>query len=117
MADTPTTETVERDPVLEQESGFVHLHDHSEYSSLDGGSKVSDMVAKLESLGMKSMALTDHGVMQGIPVFYNTLKKAGMKPILGCLPAGHLIETPEGVKPIEDIKVGDRVFTHTRSEE
>jgi DNA polymerase-3 subunit alpha len=47
----------------------VHLHCHSEYSSLDGGSRVSDMPAKLKELGMEAMALTDHGVMQGIPDF------------------------------------------------
>lgn len=77
------TEGGNQDPVFAQKSGLVHLHNHSEYSSLDGGSKVDDMVAKLESLGMKAMALTDHGNMQGIPSFYETLRKAGMKPILG----------------------------------
>jgi DNA polymerase-3 subunit alpha len=64
-------------------SSFVHLHCHSEYSALDGGSKVENMPAKLKELGMQSMALTDHGVMQGLPHFYDTLKDEGIKPILG----------------------------------
>lgn len=64
--------------------GFVHFHNHSEYSSLDGGSRISDMPAKLKSLDMNAMGLTDHGVMQGLPDFYKALKKAEMKPILGC---------------------------------
>jgi DNA-directed DNA polymerase III PolC len=81
---TPAEEASPPDPVLTQASGFVHLHNHSEYSSLDGGSKVADMAAKLKSLGMHAMALTDHGVMQGIPSFYEELRKNGIKPILGC---------------------------------
>jgi DNA polymerase-3 subunit alpha len=60
-----------------------HLHCHSEYSSLDGGSVIKDMPAKLDELGMDALALTDHGVMQGLPEFYETLKAAGKKPILG----------------------------------
>jgi len=62
---------------------FVHLHCHSEYSSLDGGSRVAKMPDKLKELGMNAMALTDHGVMQGISEFYDTLKDEGIKPILG----------------------------------
>lgn len=73
----------EETPQFKQTSRFVHLHCHSEYSSLDGGSKISAMPEKLKSLGMASMALTDHGVMQGIPDFYFALKDAGIKPILG----------------------------------
>lgn len=67
----------------EQKVPFVHLHCHSEYSSLDGGSKVPDMPDKLKELGMASMALTDHGVMQGLPDFAKNLKAEGIKPILG----------------------------------
>jgi DNA polymerase-3 subunit alpha len=63
--------------------GFCHLHCHSEYSSLDGGSRVTNMPAKLEELGMSAMALTDHGVMQGLPDFQKELVAAGIKPILG----------------------------------
>jgi DNA polymerase-3 subunit alpha len=71
------------DPVLSQTSDLVHLHNHSEFSSLDGGSQISKMPAKLKSLGMKAMALTDHGVMQGLPEFYEALRAEGIKPILG----------------------------------
>lgn len=62
---------------------FCHLHCHSEYSSLDGGSRVTNMPERLKDLGMEAMALTDHGVMQGLPEFQETLKEAGIKPILG----------------------------------
>ena len=46
---------------------FVHLHNHSEYSMLDGATRVSDMVARAVELGMPAVALTDHGFMYGIP--------------------------------------------------
>ena len=62
---------------------FGHFHAHSEYSSLDGGCKVDDIVARLNELDFKFMGLTDHGVMQGLPEFQDALKKAGIKPILG----------------------------------
>ena len=63
--------------------GFCHLHCHSEYSSLDGGSRVDRMPEKLKELGMTAMALTDHGVMQGLPDFQKHLKDNDIKPILG----------------------------------
>jgi DNA polymerase-3 subunit alpha len=68
---------------MPKKSNFCHLHCHSEYSSLDGGSRVTNMPEKLKDLGMSAMALTDHGVMQGLPEFQATLKEAGIKPILG----------------------------------
>jgi DNA polymerase-3 subunit alpha len=63
---------------------FVHLHVHSEYSLLDGLSKIDKLVAKAKELGMKSLALTDHGVMHGTIKFYNACQKEGIKPIIGC---------------------------------
>lgn len=72
-----------QDPILSQTSDLVHLHNHSEFSSLDGGSQIKKMPQRLKELGMNAMALTDHGFMNGIPEFYETLKKEGMKPILG----------------------------------
>ncbi len=63
---------------------FVHLHNHSEYSLLDGLSKINQMVAKTKELGMKALALTDHGVMYGTIKFYNACQKEGIKPIIGC---------------------------------
>lgn len=62
---------------------FVPLHCHSEYSSLDGGAKVNDIPERLKELGFKAMALTDHGVMQGLPHFQEKLRSEGIKPILG----------------------------------
>ena len=64
--------------------GFVHLHVHSEYSLLDGASRIDDIIAKAVEYGMPSVALTDHGVMYGNISFYSAARKAGIKPILGC---------------------------------
>lgn len=63
---------------------FVHLHVHSEYSLLDGSSRVKVLPKKAKELGMNSIALTDHGVMYGIIDFYKACKNEGVKPILGC---------------------------------
>lgn len=63
---------------------FTHLHVHSEYSLLDGMSKISKAPEYVKSLGMDSLAITDHGVMFGIIDFYKSCKKSGIKPIIGC---------------------------------
>ncbi len=63
---------------------FVHLHNHTEYSLLDGFSRIKDMVAKAKALDMPAVAITDHGVMYGVVDFYNECVKQGVKPILGC---------------------------------
>ena len=63
---------------------FTHLHVHSEYSLLDGMSRISEAPEYVKSLGMDSLAITDHGVMFGIVDFYKSCKKAGIKPIIGC---------------------------------
>lgn len=63
---------------------FVHLHGHSEYSILDSTGYIKSIVAKAKELGMKALALTDHGNMYGALKFYRECKKAGIKPILGC---------------------------------
>ena len=62
---------------------FVHLHNHSDYSLLDGAAKIKRMVAQAASFGMSALALTDHGNMFGAIEFYSEAKKAGIKPILG----------------------------------
>jgi DNA polymerase-3 subunit alpha len=62
---------------------FVHLHNHSDYSLLDGASPIPRMVARAAELGMAALALTDHGAMFGAVEFYLEAKKAGIKPILG----------------------------------
>ena len=63
---------------------FTHLHVHTEYSLLDGSNKINEYVSRVKELGMKSAAITDHGVMFGCIDFYKAAKAAGIKPILGC---------------------------------
>lgn len=63
---------------------FVHLHNHSDYSLLDGLNKIQNMVEKAKDLGMHSLAITDHGNLYGAIKFYKTAKAAGIKPIIGC---------------------------------
>ena len=62
---------------------FVHLHTHSEYSLLDGANRIPDLVARMKSLGMDSLALTDHGNIFGAWTFYEQARAAGIRPILG----------------------------------
>ena len=62
---------------------FTHLHLHTQYSFLDGAIRVKDLVTKVAELGMKHVAVTDHGNMFGAVDFYKRAKTAGIKPILG----------------------------------
>ena len=64
-------------------SDFVHLHNHTFHSVLDGLTKINDLVDKVKELGMEAAAVTDHGTMSGILDYYKTAKKAGIKPIIG----------------------------------
>jgi DNA polymerase-3 subunit alpha len=63
---------------------FTHLHVHTEYSLLDGASRIDELIAATKSLGMDSVAITDHGNMFGVVEFYKAAKAQGIKPILGC---------------------------------
>src|SRR5438128_2087424 len=63
---------------------FVHLHLHTDYSLLDGAIQIKPLSERLENLGMKACAMTDHGNMYGAISFYNTMKARGIKPIIGC---------------------------------
>ena len=63
---------------------FTHLHVHTEFSLLDGSSKIKEIVKQAKELNMDSLAITDHGVMYGVIDFYRAAKEAGIKPILGC---------------------------------
>ena len=63
---------------------FTHLHTHTEYSMLDGISRIPDLVYQVRDMGMESLAITDHGNLYGVVDFYSECKEAGIKPIIGC---------------------------------
>jgi DNA polymerase-3 subunit alpha len=63
---------------------FVHLHNHSDFSLLDGASKIESLVDTALAMGMPALALTDHGNLFGAIQFYNTALSKGLKPIIGC---------------------------------
>ena len=78
---------------------FVHLHAHSEYSMLDGASRVGEMFEAAADAGMPACAITDHGVMYGALDFYRTGTKNGVKPILGM--EGYLFGGDRRTKPVQ----------------
>ncbi len=63
---------------------FVHLHVHTEYSLLDGASRIDKLIGRVKEMGMEAVAITDHGSMYGVVEFYKQAKKQGVKPIIGC---------------------------------
>ncbi|MGI8859782.1 MAG: DNA polymerase III subunit alpha, partial [Rubrobacteraceae bacterium] len=63
---------------------FAHLHCHSEYSMLDGASRIRDLISFAKEQNMPGLALTDHGVMYGAVKFYKEATSAGIKPLMGC---------------------------------
>lgn len=65
-------------------SEFVHLHVHSEYSLLDGACRIKRLVSRVKELGQPAVAITDHGVMNGVIDFYKECMSQGVKPIIGC---------------------------------
>lgn len=67
-----------------QHSGFVHLHNHTEYSLLDGGCRIDDLVDAAKKFKMPALAITDHGNMFGVIEFYRKAASKGIKPIIGC---------------------------------
>ncbi|HET9497055.1 MAG TPA: DNA polymerase III subunit alpha [Candidatus Limnocylindria bacterium] len=77
---------------------FVHLHVHSEFSLLDGMSRLSELTARVAELGMPAVALTDHGALYGAVAFYRAAMNAGVKPIIGVetyvAPRGHTERDP-----------------------
>ncbi len=80
------------------ENKFTHLHLHTEYSLLDGFSRIDELIEKAKSFGMDSLAITDHGQMYGVIEFYKKTTAAGIKPIIGCevyvSEKDHLIKDP-----------------------
>ena len=78
---------------------FAHLHVHTEYSLLDGSSKIKEITKRAKELGMNSLAITDHGVMYGCIDFYRAALENGIKPIIGCevyVAPGSLFEKEAG---------------------
>ncbi|MBX4188946.1 PHP domain-containing protein, partial [Candidatus Saccharibacteria bacterium] len=79
-------------------SDYVHLHNHTQYSLLDGLTKVPALIERVKKLGMGSVAITDHGTMSGAIEFYKAAKEAGIKPIIGMegyvAPRTHLDKDP-----------------------
>ncbi|WP_375169322.1 DNA polymerase III subunit alpha [Gardnerella vaginalis] len=69
--------------MTQPETNFVHLHNHTHYSLLDGASKIPDLVNRAKELGMPAVAITDHGNMHGAYEMWSTAVKAGIKPIIG----------------------------------
>ena len=63
---------------------FAHLHVHTEYSLLDGSSKIKPLISRAKELGMKHLAITDHGVMYGVIDFYRAARAEGINPVIGC---------------------------------
>jgi len=63
---------------------FTHLHVHTEYSLLDGCCRIIPLIHRARDLGMRSLAITDHGNMYGVIDFYRTARECGIKPIIGC---------------------------------
>ena len=108
---------------------FTHLHVHTEYSLLDGAARIKPLVKRAAELGMKSLAITDHGVMFGVVDFYEAALAEGIHPVIGCevytaartrfdkdsesdRNNGHLIllaETNEGYRNL--VKIVSRAYT------
>lgn len=86
---------------------FTHLHVHTEYSLLDGSSKIKEITSRAKELGMDSLAITDHGVMYGVIDFYRACKDAGIKPILGCE-----IYVAPGSRTDRETSTGDDRYNH-----
>lgn len=85
-------------------SGFVHLHNHTDFSMLDGAARVDDLLGRTAELGMPALAVTDHGNMFGAYEFYKTAKKHGVQPIIG-LEAYLTPGTPRGER--KRVQFGD----------
>lgn len=84
---------------------FVHLHNHSEFSLLDGLSRIEDMVEYAKEQNMKALAITDHGNMYGVVKFYKACKAAGIKSIIGC-------EIYIAKRSLHDKETTDKEYNH-----
>ena len=82
LANKPNIE-IEEQEVGKVQNGFIHLHLHTQYSILDGMTKLKPLADKAKEDGMTAVAITDHGTMFGVKDFHKTMTKAGIKPIIG----------------------------------
>ena len=85
-------------------SSFVHLHNHTHYSLLDGASRIEDLATTAKAYDMPAIAMTDHGNMFGAVEFYKTVKAAGLQPIIGC----ELYLAPGSRKERRPVRGGER---------
>ena len=85
-------------------SSFVHLHNHTHYSLLDGASRIEDLATTAKAYDMPAIAMTDHGNMFGAVEFYKTVKHAGLQPIIGC----ELYLAPGSRKERRPVRGGER---------
>lgn len=91
---------------------YVSLHHHDEFSIRDGLGRVEDLVKLLKAQGRSFCCVTNHGSVGGWIRQYKACREAGIKAIFGCLTPGQPIFAKNGVKKIEDVRVGDEVLTH-----
>lgn len=104
------------------QADFAHLHVHSEYSLLDGLSRVKHLVRKTKELSMRHLAITDHGTMYGVIEFYKACKAEGVNPIIGveCYLTEHIDDHTRARKddytPPTPIKRGGRVSQEKKEE-
>ncbi len=94
MEDSLVTQTLKL-----KSSDYVHLHNHTQYSLLDGLTKISDLIPYVKKQGMEAIAITDHGTLSGLIEFYKEARNQGVKPILG-------IETYVASRNLENKEVG-----------
>lgn len=79
----PKKNTQKTRPAKLASSDFVHLHNHTQYSLLDGLTKVPGLIARVKKMGMEAVAMTDHGTLSGAIEFYTEANDKGIKPIIG----------------------------------
>lgn len=89
---------------------FVHTHNHSEFSFLDGVAKVEKMAEKAKEMGHEALALTDHGTMSGVIAFYSACKAVGIKPLLGI----EFYMTPLGKSRLERIPYARQEYSNPK---
>jgi DNA polymerase-3 subunit alpha len=87
------------------EGSFTHLHTHTEYSMLDGASRVDDLVAAAVADGQNALGITDHGNMYGVLDFYAACRNAGINPIIGT--EAYMAAESRHERPVRRGKVDD----------